>query len=308
MTGTSKAKLNGWLQIIRLPNLFTLPGDPLAGAFLASVVSDNSISLLPLCSLILAIFAVYCFGLMQNDLADYESDRKNRPERPLPGKVISIKEVKAALAVTLVAGMLLAFAAGPAVFVTAALLFMLVSAYNLSFKRDVIKGPVTMGLCRGFSFLAGAAIFIFPSPFIFVIAAAGVTAYIASVTYIAYHEQATFNFGRKADLPLLYFVGTYAVVFMYLIKQVNLVNICAATAVIIGGGIVIYNCQRRLKAGKSSPAVTQKTVGNLIQSLVFLQAALLLLIPQPFAFVMGLVILLVFYPLSFITGRLFAGS
>ena len=308
MTGTCNTKLNGWFQIIRLPNLFTVPGDPLAGAFMASVISDNSISLLQLCSLILAILAVYCFGLIQNDLADYDADLKSRPERPLPSRALSFREVKIALAATLVTGLLLAFAVGTAVFVTIALLFMLVSAYNLSFKRDVIKGPVTMGLCRGFSFLAGTALFMFPSPFIFVIATAGITAYIASVTYIAYHEQAAFNFGRKADLPLLYFVGTYAVVFMYLIKQVNFANICAGSAVIIGGGIVIYTSQRRLKAGKSSPAITQETVGKLIQSLVFLQVALLLLIPQPFAFVMGLVILLVFYPLSLITGRLFAGS
>ena len=113
MLRKSNAKLHAWLQIIRLPNLFTVPGEPLAGAFLASVVSENSISLLRLCSLVLAILAVYCFGLMQNDLTDYEADLKNRPERPLPRQVIILKEIKLVLIATLVIGLVLAFAAGP---------------------------------------------------------------------------------------------------------------------------------------------------------------------------------------------------
>ncbi|MEA3189035.1 MAG: hypothetical protein QOD99_2865, partial [Chthoniobacter sp.] len=73
-------RLRTWLQLFRAPNLFTVPGDPLAGYLLVVRGSFNG-AVLP------AIGASICFyaaGLLMNDLADFAEDRRERPERPLP--------------------------------------------------------------------------------------------------------------------------------------------------------------------------------------------------------------------------------
>ena len=40
--------LRTWLQLFRAPNLFTVPGDPLAGYLLASYGAAESLILLPI--------------------------------------------------------------------------------------------------------------------------------------------------------------------------------------------------------------------------------------------------------------------
>ena len=57
--------LRTWLQLLRAPNLFTVPGDPLAGYLLACYGAVEPRVLLP-------VFASLCFyssGLLVNDLA-----------------------------------------------------------------------------------------------------------------------------------------------------------------------------------------------------------------------------------------------
>ena len=69
-----------WLRLLRFPNLFTVPGDPLAGFFLAGAAAPPGNALL-------AVGAALCFyvcGLVLNDLVDVGEDARERPGRPLP--------------------------------------------------------------------------------------------------------------------------------------------------------------------------------------------------------------------------------
>ena len=94
-------RLKTWLQLVRAPNLFTVPGDPLAGYLLTSLgVLDLRV--------IYAMVASLCFyvaGLLMNDLCDLEEDRKERPERPLPSGAATRRAVWNLMIILGVAGL-----------------------------------------------------------------------------------------------------------------------------------------------------------------------------------------------------------
>ena len=79
-----------WLRLLRLPNLFTAPGDSLAGYFLASAfIGNKAVSTRTIVLLAVTSVFIYAFGVVMNDLVDYKEDCINRPERPLPSGKIS---------------------------------------------------------------------------------------------------------------------------------------------------------------------------------------------------------------------------
>jgi 4-hydroxybenzoate polyprenyltransferase len=171
------------LQLLRPPNLFTVPGDPLCGALLASG-GHWSWRILPA---IAASLSLYCAGLIINDLADFAEDTRDRPARPLPSGGVT-RRTALALALTFIA---IALAAAACVnlilLLLAALLLAEILWYNLSAKKNACLAPVAMGFCRGLSVLLGAAAIAVPPP-LAVLAAAIITLYIAGVTALARTE------------------------------------------------------------------------------------------------------------------------
>src|SRR5438876_11164896 len=77
--------LRAWLQLFRVPNLFTVPGDPLAGFLLAT---GGRIDARVVFAILASLF-LYAAGLAMNDLADFDEDRRERPKRPLASGAIS---------------------------------------------------------------------------------------------------------------------------------------------------------------------------------------------------------------------------
>ena len=138
MTKKSKA----WISLLRPPNLPTVPGDPLAGWFLAggtgvpAAVAAAGAALL-----------FYIAGLILNDVADIEIDRRERPERPLPSGIISRRAALHAGLLCGLAGLGVAANAGRAVLGAGALLLLAILAYTFVTPRGSAMGLLTMGLC-----------------------------------------------------------------------------------------------------------------------------------------------------------------
>jgi 4-hydroxybenzoate polyprenyltransferase len=179
-------KLKAWLQLVRAPNLFTVPGDPLAGYLLASAGGARVSG-----ALFWAIAASLCFytyGLVLNDLADLAEDRRERPFRPLPSGAVSLRaavEAEGILAVTAI--FLSILAGGSALLIGVALLFA-VTFYDGIGKKIPVFAQLNMGACRGLSVLMGAAAagrMFAPKA---IIAAAVITVYIAGVTSLSRYE------------------------------------------------------------------------------------------------------------------------
>lgn len=179
--------LSAWIELIRLPNIFTIPGDILAGVFLAGINTGEIHLILPV---IIISFFLYISGLMLNDYFDRETDKLERPSRPIPsGRVkpesvltVSLVLIGIALALSLMA------TARILVFRIVLIIVFLVFSYNAFARKIPLIGFIVMGLCRGFNVILGASICAKPFDSM-VLGGAGIeTIYITIVSAIAYNE------------------------------------------------------------------------------------------------------------------------
>lgn len=144
-------RAGAWAELLRLPALFTVPGDALAGAAAAGARPGPRT--------LLAIGSSLCLyeaGMALNDWADRAEDAVERPHRPLPsGRIRPAAALTAAGALT-GAGLALAAAAGRPALAVAAPLAATVWAYDLALKHTP-AGPAAMAAARGLDLLLGAA-------------------------------------------------------------------------------------------------------------------------------------------------------
>ncbi|MFG2510846.1 SCO3242 family prenyltransferase [Streptomyces sp. NPDC048584] len=148
---TTTGRATAWAELLRLPALFTVPGDALAGAAAAGVRPGPRTLLAVGSSLCL-----YEAGMALNDWADRAEDAVERPHRPLPsGRIRPAAALTAAGALT-GAGLALAARAGRPALTVAVPLAATVWAYDLGLKHTP-AGPAAMAAARGLDLLLGAA-------------------------------------------------------------------------------------------------------------------------------------------------------
>ena len=141
-----------YLQLVRLPNLFTAAADSLAGWLLATGSLAGPGRWAPL---VAASVATYAGGIVLNDVFDAEVDRRERPGRPIPSGRVSRRLAGWLGGVALAMGPILAGLSGSsASFVVALILAACVLGYDAGLKRTIL-GPEVMGACRGLNLLLG---------------------------------------------------------------------------------------------------------------------------------------------------------
>ncbi|KOT41662.1 UbiA prenyltransferase [Streptomyces caelestis] len=140
-----------WAELLRLPALFTVPGDALAGAAAAGA-RPGPRTLLAIGSSV----CLYEAGMALNDWADRAEDAVERPHRPLPSGRIRPAAALTAAGVLTGAGLALAAGAGRPALAVAAPLAATVWAYDLALKHTP-AGPAAMAAARGLDLLLGAA-------------------------------------------------------------------------------------------------------------------------------------------------------
>jgi len=180
-----------WAQLVRLPNVFTAPADVIAGAALSYHALNETVLPANLVWLCLMSVCFYAGGMILNDVADVEEDRRERPFRPIPSGRISFRHATLAGFGLLLTGLILGFIQLPESkplwegwpFLA---LFLLIICYNFYLKHTVF-GPVVMGLCRGCNLMLGT-IMISEINNACYFAAVINTIYITGVTIIASDE------------------------------------------------------------------------------------------------------------------------
>lgn len=299
--------LKGWLELVRPPNLFTVPGDPLAGFILAGGGVDGDF--VPAALVALAACLLYMAGLIWNDCADAREDARTRPGRPIPSGRVKRTHALALAAVMAAGGVALSWRASPLAGYVALLLAALVLAYNFVTRRHVVAGVITMGLCRGASVLLGAVaastrLATTPLPgsnygncVLPWLAAGGITLYIIAVSVLAHGETRRQRLGVKPWLP----AAAAAALLLVMAGRANPWSAGLAVTALVW--LLLRGLALR---GEPEPADVQRTIGRMIRTLILLQAGLCALVPET-----GLVpamILLAAWPLAALTGRLCYGS
>jgi len=274
-------KLSAWLQLIRVPNLLTVPGDPLAGIFLAAS-SSRDVSLPTVAIAIAAGMLLYVFGLISNDLFDLKDDLKERPDRPIPSGTIKPLEAFIAAIIILVSAMGIASLNGRVSLAVAGVLALVILVYNAGIKKIGWLGPINMGLCRGLSLMLGASSAGLPALWSHgVLVAAGLlTTYITAVTVIAAKETTNIPPGSKRWGPAF-----SVAVFLVPLSAVNPPDphiLARMFAVCLAFASIVWSWRIGVRlSGMPAPGVVPACIGGFIQGLLFIQALLLSLCGWP---------------------------
>jgi 4-hydroxybenzoate polyprenyltransferase len=144
-----------YLLLIRVPNLFTIPSNILAGYF--ATISTANADVDQLLSLIVSSVLLYVSGIVLNDYFDINVDRKERPSRPLASGRITKRSALLLAVISIVAGNILALSVSWTSFIISGSLTLVIFAYNYRLKRNAISNPLAMGLARFLNVVLGGS-------------------------------------------------------------------------------------------------------------------------------------------------------
>ncbi len=151
----SSPRVRAYLELVRLPNLFTAVGDIVAGYLVASGgvgVLGSELVLLGLASV-----ALYAAGVVLNDYFDLDVDSVERPERPIPSGRIHAQNAARLGFGLLGLGCIVAAIVGVPSLLTALALAGCIVLYDARGKRIEYVGSANMGACRFLNVLLGAS-------------------------------------------------------------------------------------------------------------------------------------------------------
>jgi len=261
--------LKEYFQLFRVPNIFTVPPDILAGYFVTSINTISEINYYNLLILVFSSIFLYVGGLISNDLFDIKKDKIERPTRPLPsGK---IKKSTTILLTILFFGLGL-FLASLLTFTSTIIAISLVTMillYNYKLKNGFYR-PYLMGGIRSLNIIYGATAnydflkifsydidtnFIFNSSINLIIATSAIFFHIFTLTYLSKRETEEENNQFKTPLDLkkiyygylLFFIIILFFGIMYLPNKTLFLTISGLFLISIT--ILFYNKIRKKKYG-----------------------------------------------------------
>lgn len=179
-------RVTAWLQLLRLPNVFTAVADVTMGY----VVTNRNLQPAPHFALLVATSCLlYLSGMVLNDVFDAEVDARDRPERPIPSGRVSLKAATALGWAMLATGIAVAWFLSDSANdwlpgAIATLLAACILLYDGALKRSRFA-PLLMGECRFLNVLLGMSLTIFLWGKAELLIAAGIGIYVLGVTVFA---------------------------------------------------------------------------------------------------------------------------
>jgi len=228
-----------WLRLARISNTPTVVSNAVAGAVLASTTADAGT--VAVVALAMALF--YTAGMVLNDVLDFEVDRRERPERPLPSGAVSRGAATAAVVGLFVAGEVLLALEGLDPALAGLGLIALIVLYDAWHKGNPLS-PVLMAACRAAVYVvAGLAVADAMTAEAWG-AAALLLAYVVGLTQVAKAEGG----GIAARWPLVAVLAPAA----YWAKELPALDVLALLAVFAGWAVYalwLVLARRRIGAG-----------------------------------------------------------
>jgi 4-hydroxybenzoate polyprenyltransferase len=259
--------LRPYLQLVRIPAVFSSMSNAFAGYWIGAEITGARPGVGALL-LALAAAALYLTaGMALNDIADLETDRAERPSRPLPRGAVPVKNAWTLVIGFLAAGLLFQWIANPVSALVGVLLIAAIFLYNFVLKAGAL-GPLSMAACRVLN-LAGGMALAFPSLKTFAAlpaaaygALASLGLYIALVTWLARDEVR----GNSRFRVQVFFIGLsawFAGWASYASTERSWVSI-AMVAVLLLHARLVWGAIVGLRRMPASPATTGKTVGGML--------------------------------------------
>ncbi|MEM6633715.1 MAG: UbiA-like protein EboC [Bacteroidota bacterium] len=211
-------RLLAYLRLMRPANIVTAFADILAGCAIAFALGSGEEILLfartngsQILLLLVSTLGLYGGGVVFNDVFDFNLDKVERPERPLPSGAASLKGAILLGTGLFLLGVLAALGVSWQSGLLALTIVLLVLSYNSWAKHHTVFGPVNMGLCRAGNLLLGVSIL---PTILFQIWPIGTIPllYIGAITLVS---QGEVHGGNRKALQLAY--GMYVVVFVIVI-------------------------------------------------------------------------------------------
>lgn len=299
---TFTGKLCAWGRLLRFPNLFTAPWDPVCGFLIAGGASDPE----KIGYLAVAALCAYAFGLVTNDIADLKTDTAERPARPLPSGEISMKEASIAAVVLCIVALELTSFAGHGACFGMMLLLVVILLYNYCGRKSALLSSALMGLCRVFSFGIGVAA-VYPeipslNMTLCALYAAGMFLFILGITLVARRETETLK--SRPGRTLIPAGALLMAVFggVWITSNPSDMAHSAGFALLIlffGASAGAWFAFGRML----EPVAVQKKIGFLIRTLILVQCAVIL----SFSLSLGIAVACCF-PLACLASWKFYGS
>lgn len=198
------SKFHDYLELIRIPGVFTAHADITAGFLIAGGGLEQ---IACAAYLLLASSFLYSAGMALNDYFDYQIDLKERPQRPIPSGRIKRQEALCLGIFFLIAGIVAAYYVRPASFIISLLLAAFILSYNMGLKKHPWLGPVSMGGCRYLNLLLGLSVLPLSAGLFMIPLLTGI--FIFGVTALSSQETKV----KGSSFPVFVSAGSIAVVY-----------------------------------------------------------------------------------------------
>lgn len=281
--------MRAYLQLLRLPTVFTAMADILLGFLLThrylygpfpAPVEEPIVEIgwhdpQHFVCLLLASACLYLSGMVFNDVFDVKQDLIERPGRPIPSGRVSRKSATLLGIFLMLAGIAFAATVCRISLEVSLVLAVMILAYDGVFKRTVL-GPVAMGSCRFLNVLLGASVQTDWSSLLThpqLGAATGLGIYIVGVTLFAKTEARTSSRWQLGFAQLVINVG-FAVLVALVLTGMNKSPKEIPLAMLI---VIAFSVNRRATAAINNPApkVVQAGIKVMLLSLVLIDATLI---------------------------------
>ena len=306
LNSRKQSSILSWLRLVRLPNLFTAIGDPLAGLSIASCVTGIGFGLWRLAVLPLCGVLMYAAGIIMNDWHDIPDDRRHNPDRPLAAGLIAPSFALLVAVIMALAALALAALLGRLTFLTAIVLLVAIFMYNNILKQYPKQGAICMGICRVLSFLLGATAVKVSVDI--TIPAVTLLCYIAYVTYLADSEN------RKVQIPdrnVFYPAIIFAIGWLVSAITVLRVHFCgafiASLVCAVFGAVLAAFAGMRVYNKSIRPNEAHAFIGSLISALIPMQASAIVM-AFPSHGVLVIVVAVLLWAITVALGKVFRQS
>src|SRR5690606_34205690 len=129
--------LKGYLRLARPANLPTAAGDVLAGVAISGILTGislntdwNTSKMWDISLLVFSSVFLYAAGVVLNDVFDHKLDKTERPERPIPSGLVSVRSAAVFGGVLMNLGVLFSFLVGSVTGMVALALGLFILLYD----------------------------------------------------------------------------------------------------------------------------------------------------------------------------------